>query len=90
MTPETTAPAATPIPSLAAASNTEAIGAVLYTDYAYLFQAAGLVLLVAMIGAIVLTHRTRSGVRKQRVGDQLARTREESVEIKQVSSGEGV
>jgi NADH-quinone oxidoreductase subunit J len=43
-----------------------------------------------MIGAIVLTHRTRSGVRKQRIGDQLARTREESVEIKQVSSGEGL
>ena len=90
LTPETTAPAATPIPSLAVASNTEAIGAVLYTDYAYLFQVAGLVLLVAMIGAIVLTHRTRGGVRKQRVGDQLARTREQSVEIKQVSSGEGV
>jgi NADH-quinone oxidoreductase subunit J len=90
LTPETTAPAATPIPSLDAASNTEAIGAVLYTDYVYLFQAAGLILLVAMIGAIVLTHRTRSGVRKQRIGDQLARTREESVEIKQVSSGEGI
>ena len=90
LTPETTAPAATPIPSLAVASNTEAIGAVLYTDYVYLFQAAGLVLLVAMIGAIVLTHRTRSGVRKQRVADQLARTREESVEIKKVSSGEGL
>ena len=90
LTPETTAPAATPIPSLAAASNTEAIGAVLYTDYVYLFQAAGLVLLVAMIGSIVLTHRTRAGVRKQRIGDQLARTREESVEIKQVSSGEGL
>ena len=43
-----------------------------------------------MIGTIVLTHRTRAGVRKQRVGDQLARTREESVEIKQVSSGEGL
>ncbi len=90
LSPETTAPAATPTPSLAVASNTEAIGAVLYTDYAYLFQAAGLVLLVAMIGAIVLTHRTRSGVRKQRIGDQLARTREEAVELKQVSSGEGV
>ncbi len=90
LSPEMAALAASPTPSLATASNTEAIGAVLYTDYAYLFRAAGLVLLVAMIGAIVLTHRTRSGVRKQRIGDQLARTREESVELKQVSSGEGV
>ena len=90
LSPEAAAPAATPTPPLDVASNTEAIGAVLYTDYAYLFQAAGLVLLVAMIGSIVLTHRSRSGVRKQRVADQLARTREESVEIKQVSSGEGV
>ena len=90
LSPENAAPAASPTPSLATASNTEAIGVVLYTDYVYLFQAAGLVLLVAMIGAIVLTHRTRSGVHKQRIGDQLARTREESVEVKQVSSGEGV
>ena len=90
LSPEMVALAAAPTPSLATASNTEAIGAVLYTDYVYLFQAAGLVLLVAMIGAIVLTHRTRSGVRKQRIGDQLARTREESVELKKVSSGEGV
>ena len=90
LSPENAAPAASPTPSLETASNTEAIGVVLYTDYVYLFQAAGLVLLVAMIGAIVLTHRTRSGVHKQRIGDQLARTREESVEVKQVSSGEGV
>ena len=90
LSPENAAPAGAPTPSLETASNTEAIGVVLYTDYAYLFQAAGLVLLVAMIGAIVLTHRTRSGVRKQRIGDQLARTREESVEVKQVTSGEGV
>ncbi|MCH8189650.1 MAG: NADH-quinone oxidoreductase subunit J [Proteobacteria bacterium] len=90
LSPETMAAAATPIPDLATASNTEAIGFVLYTDYVYLFQTAGLVLLVAMIGAIVLTRRTRSGVRKQRIGDQLARTREEAVELKQVSTGEGV
>ena len=74
----------------AGADSDEASGGVLATDYVYLIRAAGLVLLVAMIGAIVLTHRTRSGVRKQRIGDQLARTREESVEIKQVSSGEGI
>ena len=89
LSPDDMAPVAAPTPSLATASNTEAIGAVLYTDYAYLFQAAGLVLLVAMIGSIVLTHRTRTGVRKQRVADQIARTREEAFELKKISSGEG-
>ncbi len=89
LSPDDAAPAAIPMPSLAVASNTEALGGVLYTDYAYLYQAAGMVLLVAMSGSIVLTHRTRTGVRKQRVADQLARTREQSVELKQISPGEG-
>ena len=70
--------------------NTQAIGAVLYTRYFYLFQAAGLVLLVAMIGAIVLTLRHREGVRRQDIGDQIWRRREEAVEIKKVSSGTGI
>ena len=70
-------------------SNTEALGRVLYTDYIYLFQGAGLVLLVAMIGAIVLTLRVRSGVRKQRIPDQIARRRDEAVELRKVSPGEG-
>ena len=70
-------------------SNTEAIGNVLYTDYVYLFQTAGLVLLVAMIGSIVLTHRVRPGVRKQRIAAQLARTRDQAVELRKVRSGEG-
>jgi len=86
--PGLVAVASTPTP--AAVSNTEAIGAVLYTDYAYLFQAAGLVLLVAMIGAIVLTHRVRENVRKQRVPDQLARRAEETVVLQKVNSGEGI
>jgi NADH-quinone oxidoreductase subunit J len=76
-----------PVP--AGASNTEALGDILYTDYFYLFQVAGLVLLVAMIGAIVLTHREREGVRRQRIGDQLARDRR-SVELKKVPTGSGV
>ncbi len=86
--PGLVAVASTPTP--AAVSNTEAIGAVLYTDYAYLFQAAGLVLLVAMIGAIVLTHRVRENVRKQRVPDQLARRAEETVVLQKVNPGEGI
>lgn len=55
-------------------SNTQWIGSVLYTDYLFVFQAAGLVLLVAMIGAIVLTHRVRVGVKRQDIGVQVART----------------
>lgn len=69
-------------------SNTRALGDLLYTRFAYLFQASGLVLLVAMIGAITLTHRHRSGVKKQVIADQIAR--EDSVELKKVESGRGI
>ena len=71
-------------------TNTEALGALLYTDFIYLFQAAGLVLLVAMIGAIVLTHRRRPDVRRQRITDQVNRAREDSVEVRKVPSGSGI
>jgi NADH-quinone oxidoreductase subunit J len=72
------------------ASNIHAIGRILYTDYFYPFQLSGLVLLVAMIGAIVLTLRTRTGVRRQSVARQVARTREETVAVRKVSSGGGI
>jgi len=78
----------TPDPTVV--SNTDALGRLLYTDYAYLFQAAGLVLLVAMVGTIMLTHRVRSGVRKQNIAAQNARTKETSVEIRKVASGGGI
>ncbi len=87
--PGSAAPASSPTPLLSDVSNTEALGRLIYTDYVYLFQGAGLVLLVAMIGAIVLTLRVRTGVRKQRISRQVARRREEAVEIRKVSSGEG-
>ena len=77
-------------PSVTEVTNTEAIGRILYTDYVYLFQAAGIVLLVAMIGAIVLTLRTREGVKKQRITSQLDRRREQTVELKKVQPGSGV
>ena len=77
-------------PSSQAVANTEALGNILYTQYVYYFQAAGMILLVAMIGAIVLTHRTREGLRKQKIADQVARRPEGSVEIKKVASGSGV
>jgi len=63
---------------------------VLYTRYIYLFQAAGMLLLVAMIGAIVLTLRSREGVRRQAIARQVGRRREEAVELKQVQPGQGV
>ncbi len=79
-----------PTPSAAQITNTHALGLVLYTNYVYLFQIAGLVLLVAMIGAIVLTLRQRSGVRRQSIGRQTGRRREDSVEVKKVPTGSGV
>ena len=76
---------------VAGVSNTEQIGRVLYTDYVYFFQAAGLVLLVAMIGAIVLTLRHRPGVKRQTVADQVARTPAAGMQVvKDVKVGEGV
>ena len=72
------------------APNTEQIGRVLYTDYIYFFQAAGMVLLVAMIGAIVLTLRHRPGVKRQSVMDQVARTPAKGMRIVQVKTGEGI
>lgn len=71
-------------------TNTEQIGRVLYTDYVYAFQLAGLILLVAMIGAIVLTHRRRADVRRQKVADQVYVKREDVLEIKEVKTGQGI
>ena len=71
-------------------SNTEAIGLVLYTRYVYFFQAAGMILLVAMIGAIVLTLHHRARVRRQDIGGQVARTPADSIEIVKVRSGQGL
>ena len=73
-----------------ALDNTRAIGRVLYTQYFYLFQVAGLVLLVAMIGAIVLTLRRRPGVRRQRVGEQLYRTKDAAMTVVKVPTRGGV
>ena len=71
-------------------TNTKALGLVLYTDYVYPFQIAGLILLVAMIGAIVLTLRQREGVRKQSIYKQVSRTRADSVEVISVETGKGI
>ncbi len=88
--PETASVAGAPIPQPEETSNTLALGRLLYTQYIYFFQAAGLILLVAMVGAIVLTLRQRPGVRKQRISDQLARRREDAVEVVRVEPGSGI
>ena len=84
------AQARAPIPAAGNVTNTHALGLVLYTNYIYLFEAAGLVLLVAMVGAIVLTLRHREGVRRQSISRQTARRRGESVEVRDVPSRSGI
>jgi NADH-quinone oxidoreductase subunit J len=81
---------AVPIPSPEVMTNTQALGQVLYTRYFYFFQAAGLILLVAMIGAIVLTLRERVGVRRQDITKQNARTQETAVEVRKVPFRQGI
>jgi NADH-quinone oxidoreductase subunit J len=78
------------VPIDASVTNTEALGHVLYTKYVYFFQAAGLVLIVAMIGAIVLTLRHKTGVKRQDPARQSARTKAEAMEIRKVQSGQGL
>ena len=82
--------ATTPMASTPGVSNAEAIGQVLYTQYVYFFQAAGMVLLVAMIGAIVLTLRHKPGVRRQVIMDQVLRTPKSGMRMAQPKPGEGV
>ncbi|MFI4934552.1 MAG: NADH-quinone oxidoreductase subunit J [Caulobacterales bacterium] len=79
-----------PMAAAAGISNVETIGRVLYTDYVYYFQAAGMVLLVAMIGAIVLTLKHRPNIRRQNIGDQVARTPAKGMRIVDIKSGEGL
>ena len=90
ITPDIADRALAPIPPLDQVTNTRALGEVIYTRYVYLFQAAGLLLLIAMIGAIVLTHRRREGVRRQSIAQQVSRRREDAVELRKVRPGQGI
>jgi NADH-quinone oxidoreductase subunit J len=81
---------ASPIPNAADINNTQAIGLVLYTRYVYFFQAAGLILLVAMVGAIVLTLQHKPGVKRQNIAEQVARRRTSAIEVVKVKSGQGL
>ena len=80
---------AAPLPAGTAVTNTRALGDLLYTRYVFAFQAAGLILLVAMIGAIVLTLRQRVGVRRQSIAQQLSRSRAETIAVVKVPLGGG-
>ena len=80
----------TPIPPIARMLNTEALGHVLYTRYVYFFQVAGVVLLVAMIGAIVLSLHHRPSVRRQSIANQVARTKATAIEVVKVRAGQGL
>ena len=71
-------------------SNTHSLGQVLYTDYIHIFQISGMILLIAMIGAIVLTYRQREGIKKQSYVKQISRERSEGVEVIEVASNKGV
>jgi NADH-quinone oxidoreductase subunit J len=71
-------------------SNTLALGRVIYTQYAYLFEASGLILLTAMVGAIVLTLRHKEGVKRQVIADQNARSAVNAIEVRKVASRQGI
>ncbi len=71
-------------------TNTHAIGNVMYTEYIHLFQISGLILLLSMIGAIVLTYRKREGVKRQNYFTQVGREREDSIKLVEVESGKGI
>ena len=80
----------TNIPLSIETSNTHSLGQILYTDYIHIFQISGMILLIAMIGAIVLTFREREGVKKQSYLKQISRERKEGVEVLEVPSNKGV
>jgi NADH-quinone oxidoreductase subunit J len=88
--PGVAAVAAAPLPTAAGFSNTRALGDLLYTRYIFAFQLSGMVLLVAMIGAIVLTLRHRVGTRRQVIAEQLARQTAETVKVVKVPVGAGI
>ncbi|MEW6090932.1 NADH-quinone oxidoreductase subunit J [Parvibaculum sp.] len=88
--PEAAGIAAAPTPAITEVHNTRALGQIVYTQYVYPFQAAGMILLVAMIGAIVLTLRHKPNVKRQVIRDQVGRKREDAIEMKKVEPGQGL
>jgi NADH-quinone oxidoreductase subunit J len=86
--PEAAMTVAAPMPAAGAVSNTAALGAILYTRYVYFFEAAGLILLVAMVGAIVLTLHHKPNVKRQSIADQVGRRA--AIEVRKVEPGRGL
>lgn len=87
---ENTGTASQPIPDVDQVSNIHALGNILYTDYVFFFQIAGMILLVAMVGAIVLTLRHKENVKRQDIAQQVARTRETAIEVVDIKPGQGI
>jgi NADH-quinone oxidoreductase subunit J len=90
ITPANLAKPEAPMPPAELVSNTHALGHIIYTQYVYLFQAAGLILLIAMIGAIVLTLRARGHTRRQDISAQVTRRPQDVVTVRQVPTGRGI
>jgi NADH-quinone oxidoreductase subunit J len=88
--PNVTKAIVSPIPAPSTVVNTQALGLVLYTRYVYFFEAAGIILLVAMVGAIVLTLQHKPNVRRQVIADQVARRRTTAIDIVNVKPGQGL
>jgi NADH-quinone oxidoreductase subunit J len=88
--PNVAANVTAPIPASNVINNTQALGLVLYTRYVYFFQASGVILLVAMVGAIVLTLQHKPNVKRQVIADQVARRRSSAIDIVKVKSGQGL
>jgi NADH-quinone oxidoreductase subunit J len=89
ISPQSLAQRAAPMPG-GTVTNTEALGAILYTQYVYFFELAGIILLVAMIGAIVLTLRQREGVKRQDIAAQVGRRPEDAIEVRHIEPGQGL
>ena len=90
LAPDAAASIRSPMPGMEETTNTRALGQLIYTHYLFAFQGAGVILLIAMVGAIVLTLRRRSGVRRQDIGAQVRRRPADTIEVRKVPSGRGI
>jgi NADH-quinone oxidoreductase subunit J len=90
LAPEAAASIRSPAPGAEQMTNTRALGQLIYTHYLFAFQGAGVILLISMVGAIVLTLRRREGVRRQDISAQVARRPADTIEVRKVPSGRGI
>jgi NADH-quinone oxidoreductase subunit J len=90
LAPDAAASVRSPMPGMEETTNTRALGQLIYTHYLFAFQGAGVILLISMVGAIVLTLRRRGGVRRQDIGAQVRRRPADTIEVRKVPSGRGI